>query len=272
MIILGIITVIICIGIGISAIFSENIVKVLGEGIGNIADWFDEAFYYILLPFSYISHLIQWVMRWVIGLLISDEPVDPMNFDMELELEETEQVIRRGLPPEAVLALKWTIFALIAGLIIFMLARAIRRMMSSGEYKDIEQVDESLFSWGGLSSDLRLLFNQLGNRFKRGKKVPFGNMHDDEGGLNIREIYQRLLWESSQLKLGRKHDETPSEYAIRFRRAIPESGEYLNEITSVYIDVRYGEVQVKDNEINSANSLWSKLKNLLRKLQNPDSK
>ncbi len=271
-IILGVIAVIICIGIGLSAIFSRNIITVVGQGINNIADWLYDVIYYVLLPFSYISHLIQWVMRWIIDLLMSGEPVEPMEFEWDQELEETEEIIRRGLPPEAIMAIKWIIFALIVGLVIFILARAVRRIMSSGEYKDIEQVDESLFSWDGLKTDLKLLFSQLGNRFRRGKRIPVGSMYDDtEGGLNIREIYQRLLWESSQLKIGRKDNETPYEYAVRFRRTIPESSEYLNELTNVYIDVRYGDIQVKENQIKSANNLWSKLKNLLRKLQHPNS-
>lgn len=90
---------------------------------------------------------------------------------------------------------------------------------------------------------------------------------ETEGMLNIREIYQRLLRETSLLRLARQRNETPYEYAVRFSHAVPESSEYLNEITSVYVNVRYSEIAAEKKQINFANSLWRALKTMLRKFQ-----
>ena len=269
-IMLGVIGAIIIVGIGLATIFSDDVVTALGQALGTVADWLYKGLYYLLIPLSYITYVIQFVMRLIIRLLMSGEPVEPTEFDFFEPAEQAEQVMSQGLPPAVILAIKWTVFAIIIGLVLFLLTKAVRRIMSFREYKDIEQIDESLWSWQGFKADLRLFFSLLAKRFKRTRKMPAASPYEaeeTEGMLNIREIYQRLLRETSLLRLARQRNETPYEYAVRFSHAVPESSEYLNEITSVYVNVRYSEIAAEKKQINFANSLWRALKTILRKFQ-----
>jgi hypothetical protein len=87
---------------------------------------------------------------------------------------------------------------------------------------------------------------------------------DIERRLNIREIYQHLLWHGARLKIPREKYETPSEYARRLGRAVPDGKEPLDEITGLYIDARYGDHPVEEKQNDKANSLWHKLRNLFK--------
>lgn len=269
-IMLGVIGAIILVGVVLATVFSEDVVEVLKQVINTVGDWLSQGLYYIFYAFGYITYVFQFFLRIIFSLIGQGEPIDPTEFDFGEAGEQAEQAVPKGLPPAAILAIKWTIFAIIAGLLLFLLARAVRRFMLFRDIKDIEQTDESLWSWAGFKADLRLLFSMLGKRFKRVKKVPVTvrqYTEETEGILNIREIYQRLLRETSQLRIARQHSETPYEYAMRFSRSVPEGSEYLNELTDVYVNVRYSELDAGEKQTESANSIWRVLKSLLRKLQ-----
>ena len=54
----------------------------------------------------------------------------------------------------------------------------------------------------------------------------------------------------------------PSEYARRLGKTLPDGKEPLNEITDLYIDVRYGEHPAEEKQTDKANSIWEKLRSL----------
>ena len=66
------------------------------------------------------------------------------------------------------------------------------------------------------------------------------------------------------MRIPRERYETPSEYAGRLGHFAPDSIEPLQEITSLYLDVRYGERQIEDKKTDDANTVWEKLLNLLK--------
>ena len=82
--------------------------------------------------------------------------------------------------------------------------------------------------------------------------------------MNVREIYQHLLWHGARLRMPREESETPSEYAVRLGKNIPDGKEPVNEITDLYIDVRYGEHQTEEKKTDEANSIWDKLLNFFK--------
>jgi len=222
------------------------------------------------LPIGFLVEGIIYVVSFIVNLIRTGETVEATEFNFFAGAEQSERMTAQGLPPAAVLALKWILFAIVIGLLLFLIAKTVRRVMSSRETKYIDQTDESVWSWEAFKDDLRLLFSLLGKRPKRTKKIPVTSrqfVDETEGTLNIREIYQRLLRETSQLRIIRKHSETPYEYAVRFGHAVPEGSEYLNELTSVYVNVRYSERNAEEKQIDSANVIWRILKSLLRKLQ-----
>lgn len=266
--IIGVMTLV---GIGLAMIFSENTIAMLGRVVSTAADWLLQGLEYILLPIGYLVEGVFYVVNLIVNLIRSDgEPVEATEFNFFTPDEQAERIIPSGLPAGAVLAIKWTVFAIVAGLLLFLLARSVRRIMSTRDTRDIDQTDESVWSWEALKADLRLLFSLFRRRPKPPKKVPVTSQQvfeETEGILSIREIYQRLLREASQLRIIRKHSETPYEYAVRFSHAVPEGSDYLNELTDVYVNVRYSELDAEEKQIDSANGIWQALKSLLRKLQ-----
>jgi hypothetical protein len=266
--VIGVMTVV---GIGLATIFSEDTVAMLGRTMNTVADWLLQGLKYILLPIGYLVEGVFYVVNFFINLIRSDgEPVKATEFNFFAPGEQAERIVPSGLSPAAVLAIKWTVFAIITGLVLFLLFKAVRRVTSSRDMKDIDQTDESVWSWEAFKADIRLLFSLFRRRPKQPKKIPVISeqfTEEIEGTLNIREIYQRLLREASQLRITRKHSETPYEYAVRFSHAVPEGSEYLNELTDVYVHVRYSELDAEEKQIDFANSIWQALKGLLRRLQ-----
>jgi hypothetical protein len=109
----------------------------------------------------------------------------------------------------------------------------------------------------------------MGQRFRR-KPSDSPQYHFDEnasGRLDIREIFRHLQWEAGRSGMSRRRHETASEYTSRLQRMVPDSGEPLTRITDMYVNVRYGEVNVPEEQVDSANSLWQTLCGLLRKLR-----
>jgi hypothetical protein len=82
--------------------------------------------------------------------------------------------------------------------------------------------------------------------------------------MDIREIYWHLLQEASRSGLKRSRHETPEEYSKRLKPILPDSHEQLTRLTDMYIGVRYGESGLPEEKTDSANSLWWKLRSILR--------
>ena len=155
-------------------------------------------------------------------------------------------------------------------IVIFLIIRAVRRRHRIQTSDDLEEEHESLWSWGGFKSDIILFFKMLFQRFKRktkpvtaGVTIDWQPEEDIKRRLSIREIYQHLLWQGERLRIPREDYETPSEYARRLGQAVPDGREPLNEITGLYIDVRYGEKAINDKKTDNANTIWQRLLNML---------
>ena len=98
--------------------------------------------------------------------------------------------------------------------------------------------------------------------------VPSWYLREDvQGTLSIREIYRRLLWQASYSRIARRYHETPYEYARRLGQAVPDGSMQLSELTNLYINVRYGDLEAEHKQVDYANSLWRILQRLLGKLE-----
>jgi hypothetical protein len=172
-----------------------------------------------------------------------------------------------------VLVLKWLFFALIVTAVVYLLARAISRSRFLRAEAEVEEISESLWSWRGFKTDLRLFLSMLWRRWqrKRTKPVPASTVPSWYLGdnipdmLDIRQIYRHLLWEASTFGVTRQHHETPYEFTRRLGQAVPDSSEKLGELTNLYIDVRYGDLEAKEAKVEYANSLWRVLRRLFRR-------
>jgi len=225
---LGVVSSMAVVSFFIASIFSEEFFTSIGHGIGVFFSFIGKIFTYILIPFNYLFDGIFWVLRWFLDLIrTTDQEFQPEGPGAG-GIPGVEDVVTRGLPEAAVLAIKWVIILLIVAVVIFILAKAISRFRDRQTRDEIEEIHESLWSWRGLSDDLRLLFNMIGSKFKR-KQAPAAPKHytDDDLSrrLDIREIYRHLLWEAARSGVARRRHETAGEYAGRLERHVPDGGE-----------------------------------------------
>jgi hypothetical protein len=253
------------VGFGVASIFSPDLFGSIGDGLKAVGTFLGQAVSYILWPFIYV---ISWIIRGIIGLLRllggRQEPGEGELGGMP-EIKWPE-VVPKELPFWATETIKWVLVALLVGLVLFILAKAVSRLRGRRAGDGIEEIHESLFSWKGLRDDLKELLGMLGNRFKRG---PAGTAFDENaaGRMDVREIYRHVLWEGTRSGLPRRIYETPSDFYQRVGTSVPESRDTLEDITREYENVRYGEMSLSEERVDRVNSLWRKLRETLRRLR-----
>jgi hypothetical protein len=222
--------------------------------------------------FGYILYPVFFVFEWIVRLLVYF--INLIRGNQELPPDGTgnmttpqwPDVISKGLPAWAMESIKWFVVALVVGLVLFILAKAVSRMRVRRAHDEIEEIHESLWSWRGLSDDLKEMFRNL---FRKKGALPAANPFDEDfdGEMDVREIYRHVLWEGKRSGLARRRQETPGEYSVRVRQSVPDSDEPLRDITREYESVRYGDNIVPEDRVKSANSLWRRLKGMLRAIR-----
>jgi hypothetical protein len=267
-IMLGIIGGMVLISFGVTSLFSNEFFESVGHGAGIFFDFIGKIFNYILIPFNYLFEGIFWLLRFLLNLIRGSQVTQPGGTG-NMTLPEMPAVTPTEWPLWVTEAIKWFVVALVAAAVVFILAKAISRFRTRGAREEIEEVHESIFSWRGLKEDLRELISTMGQRFKKRMAASPGYHFDENaaGRLDIREIFRHLQWEAGRSGMSRRRHETASEYTGRLKRTVPDSGEPLEKITDLYVDVRYGEMSVPEEQVDSANSLWQTLRGLLRKLR-----
>ncbi len=271
-ILLVVVGAIVLVGVGIASLFSSAFLVGLSRLLAAGYDLLTRIVGWLFVPIGYLVAGLVYAVQFIIGLFRRAGLVQPSQSQNFTDLEPLQEIIPRGLSPEALLAIKWTVLALVATAVVFFLARAIFRQWSARAEKDIEEISESVWTWEGFKSDLLLFLSVIWHRFRgkqQGKAQPVSLTgqqagEDIPGVLAVRETYRRLLREASGYGIGRRRDETPDEYARRFGQRLPEGSAPLEELTRLYIGVRYGEVVAESKQVEQANSLWRWLRQLLK--------
>ena len=264
-IMLGVILAMVLVGFGVASIFSPDLFGSIGDAISTVGHWLGTAIGYILWPIIFV---FEWIMRifiFLVNLLRGNNELPPDSTG-NISNPAWPEIIAKELPAWATETIKWFVIALAVGLVLFILYKAVSRMRGRRARDEIEEIHESLWSWRGLRDDLKGL---LGSLFKR-KEAPAAEHYFDEnyeGEMDIREIYQHLLWEGKRSGLPRHRQETPGEYSVRLGHAVPESDVPLEDITREYESVRYGDNIIPEERLKSANGLWGKLKGILRAIR-----
>lgn len=264
-IMLGVIGGIIIVGFVVASLLSSDFYSAVGNVLGVVWHAVYTAFIWVMERLNFVFEGIFWLIRWFLSLLRN-----PDREEMEGEPGgspfENVEVKEINLPEAFTTAFQWFAIAAVVAVVVFILARAISRYRDKRRLEDIEEIHESLWSAGDLRDDLRQFLNMLGNRFKRKPKKADIVFDDTAGRLNVREIYRRLLWETSRQGILRHKYETPTEYEKRLEKYIPEGSQQLNDITDLYSEVRYGDIEPPGEKVDDANGLWSALRNMVRRI------
>jgi hypothetical protein len=267
-IMLGVIGGVVLVGFGIASALSPSFFDSVGQGASAIGHFLGKVINILIWPLNYLAEGIMWILRWLISLLRRNPPDTTDNTSGIPSGPDFGNVTPKELSPAWSAAIRWTVIAIVVGVIIYILARAVSRFRAKRAREEIEEVRESLFSWKGLRDDLKLFFNMMGQRFKR-KESAAGQRFDENaaGLMDIREIYRHLQWEAGKSGIPRRRHETADEYAGRLRRYAPDSSVPVDDITRMYKNVRYGETSLPAGQINTANGIWQTLKGLLRQMR-----
>lgn len=271
----GVIGGIVLIGIAVAGIFSPEFMAFLGRLLDSVFDIARQVFYYILIPFGYIAAALVYVGMWLVNLIRGGQTPEFETPEFFAAEDETEITPGQPLPEIVGLVLKWVLFAIVAIVVTYFLARAISRFRASRSRGDVEEINESIWSWEGFKADLLLFLSSLWQRLRRKRKatagataIPYWYGAEDEasgGRLSIREIYRRLLWQGYRSGTAHRDWETPYEYNRRLSPLIPGGSGQLTELTNLYVSTRYGDIEAPDPQIDHANSLWATLRQLLRR-------
>ncbi|MBI2851840.1 MAG: DUF4129 domain-containing protein [Chloroflexi bacterium] len=220
----------------------------------------------ISIPFGLIGQVVYWIVMFFINLILGKEIPALPSANVTGLGEQTEELPGRFLSPEIIMVIKWSLFGIILAGVLFLMAWAVFRYRSRESDSGIEEFHESLWSWTGLKTDLRLF---LGSLLRRGsertaqERLHNHDENDHEDIMDVREIYRRLLREASEVGVTRHHWETPYEYVRRLQAAVPEGSAPLVELTELYIGVRYGALQAEEAVLRHANALWRLLRQLM---------
>jgi hypothetical protein len=263
---LGVIGGMIIIGFGVASAISPDFIDAIGRGADAVFGFLGTIFGYLVVPIIYLVQGLVIAFKWFIGLFSSGQQ-GQTNFSGNMTLPFTETNEGVELSPLVTSIIKWSVLAIIIGVVIFFLAKAITRYRARHAQEDFDEIRESLFSWRGLRDDLKELFRSIGRRRKPLKAPTYNFDEEAVGRLDIREIYRHMQWEAGRSGIPRRRHETAEEYARRIEHLVPDSALPLNSLTNMYEDVRYGEEIASVDKEDSANSVWQTLKGLLRKLR-----
>ena len=264
---------IVLVGIGVASVFSPEFMSFLSRLVGSIGNVIGTILGYILIPFGFLAAALYWVGEFFVNLVRGEGIPEFEGPDFGVVEEEAAEVTRGAPSSEIItLALKWVLFAIVTIVIIYLLAKAIRRFRVSRMKADVAEVNESLWSWSGFVADVRIFLNAIWQRLWRkrrevipGETAPHRYLdEEEEGTMDIREIYRRLLWQAARFGMGRRGYETPYEYRGRLEQLVPDGQEPITEITDLYVNVRYGEIETPRRQVDLANRLWQGLKGILK--------
>ncbi|MFC1920572.1 DUF4129 domain-containing protein [Chloroflexota bacterium] len=261
-------------GIAIAGSVSTDFSYFLTRSMTGITDFLVKLLHYIYLPFGYVIEWLYQLGQRIVEFFAGKNP-EPFEIDEITNVAENAEIIPgQGLSPEVLLVLKWVFFGLIAAGIIFVLSKAIIRYMTFKEKEDIYETNESILSWGVFKSDLKSMLEKLRGLAPSRKQpvpaviLPDWYAEDFQDILSIRQIYECLLWEASRINMGRHQYETPTEYAVRLNRKVPDGQEMMDEITGMYVENRYGEKKFQTGILEYANYKWKSLRKLLHPPEN----
>jgi hypothetical protein len=123
--------------------------------------------------------------------------------------------------------------------------------------------------WGNLKNSLDQIVEAGRKRLRR--SAPRNWL--ESGFLNLRRLdprqrvyffYLALIRRSAESGLPRGLSQTPSEFATRLERALPEAEPEINALTEAFIEARYTPRPVEPEKANSVKEVWERIRKVLR--------
>ena len=261
-----------------SAFFSFDLARLLLIPLEYIARGIAIAILYgIIFPLSFLAGGLTWLLQRLVGTQMEEEETGEgaQLTDEPLLVEQGEAVL---FSETALLVLQWGAGVLAALVVIFILAKALKRFRRDRDDGE-EEVSESLDPWRNFKQDVSMFLAWLMGLFRRKERlVPAEEVTPvavtgDTGGLRrdftIREIYQGLLWEGRTVGRPRLDAETPFEYGTRIHPLDTTEEHALDDITQAYVEARYGNAEPSADRLQWLNRQWLRLRAALTRESDP---
>ncbi len=278
LLLLSIVLVIVLVGTLIASTLSINVMTLILQALSVLRDWLYTAVLYVVLyPIGYLVTGLFYVVRFFLQFLRGNQPWDNSEAPDFGDLPEIIKGEPKHLPPELMLALKWTLLAIVVGVIIFFLAKALFRYWEGAGKKGIEEIHESLWSWEAFRADVKSFLRNLMAKLRKTVIRPLrpvpplaATLEDASQPLDIRELYRGLLWEGKQAGLAKKSADTPYEYQGTLGKVIPGEQASLAALTEAYVRVRYGHTVIDGEPALGLVRQWLRLRSVFRSLNVPE--
>ena len=267
---LGLVLLIAVLSAALALAVSSNVLKVVLVPLSLVGTFLLNAVIYVIVyPLGFVASGGLYAVRYLLSLIgITERP--ELNL---LDLSEVRDAVSGetpSIPPEVVLGLKLFLVALLVGIALFFLARALfRRARAASD--DVESEHESLWSWEGFKLDVRSFLARLLWLLLRSEPAspppatpPVAVTVTEEVGrenlLTVREIYQGVLWEGRAAGLPRRASRTPYEYEEQLRTGAAAGADEIRAITDAYVAERYGGLPTPRVRLEPLNHLWRQLR------------
>jgi hypothetical protein len=277
-VITSLVVAIIALGGIIASASSFDVASGIKKLFSSFSGYFQTLIYWLLYPLKYILIVFEWLGRTIMEWLIKILKIQPQSTGEEGAGEQMPEIIPGVTPENFLTILKWALFIIAVIIVTIVIMRTIEgnRHRRTETTRNFQETRESLWRWSALFSGLWRFLKSLFLRFLPKKMLPAGatvghqtarQAEQSATTLKIREMFKHLLRDASRAGIGRQVSETPLEYARRFNQKTADVSKEMNELTELYVEVRYSEAAVGDERITYANSLWRRIKEHLELLR-----
>ncbi|MCZ6614361.1 MAG: DUF4129 domain-containing protein [Chloroflexi bacterium] len=263
----GVVTTMVAVGWLVALLFSFDVLNpVLNVTFFVLDALLFVVYYVVIVPLGYIAVGLLSLLFSLLGLFGSGSNPDIQLPGPPTFLEENgEQSEDGGTNPWFLPMLRLGLAMLIIVLVVYLLSRLKLRYQRRrpADQKDAD-VHEMVGSWRDVVRDLLLgiatIVGWLRSRIQRSnpaeRALASTSSSGPGGEADVKELYTRLLVESSAAGFPRKVSETPLEYLATLEGFLPTESEAVGRLTHDFNMALYGDMAVPAEEAAVLNQMW----------------
>ena len=228
-------------GLGLGGL--DDVTRALLRIVGKASEWMLRP---ILLGLGYIAEALVFFGMWLTSIMGGGDLSGLNEAQEQLRRfhEELEDVEGSGLPQWVYSLLKWSVFLVAVTLIGWILFRVFRFRRLFKFSADVQEVRESLFTWGKANADLAGLVDGWWNNLVQRATEENRREPDPE---NPREVYHRFLRISDSMGHPKGEGQTPREHQSDVPEELP--AQPVDRIVGGFHSSHYGNQAAGSSEM-----------------------
>lgn len=263
-VVLALVASMLVVALGLGQVLSFDVISAVASPLLQLLDSVVTLLIYaIALPVGLLIEVLAFLIRLIAH---PGAPLSPQMPDMSVFGQAQAQGGWRQLPPEVVMAIKWTITGLAGLLVLALMVRSVFRWRKFQRDEEVAEERDSVWTWESLRSALLAWLHFLFRRqFASEPPCPTASELGPEPAtvqpssvLSIRQIYRELLHLGASVGVPRAGHATPYEHLPQLQVHL-DPKEDLAAITEVYVQARYGADAPPDTEVEDARTRWQRV-------------